>query len=375
MNTKEDFMICTRCIMDTSDPLIRFDSSGVCNHCTEYFNKSEIYTYQGQKTDLALSLLIEKIRKKGKHKMYDCVVGISGGVDSSYVAYIAKKMGLKILAVHFDNGWNSELAVKNIENIVTKLNLDYQTYVVDYEEFKDLQKSFLKASVHNAETPSDYAFLGALYKIAARYNIKYILSGSNFATEGILPKSWGYNAKDIIHLKAIQKKFGRKKLRTFPFLGLYKELYYTYFKGMKMIRLLNYVPYVKKDAMKVLEQELNWQYYGGKHYESRFTKFFQSYILPVKFGIDKRKAHLSTLICAGEISRNEALEVLSQPTYDQKSVNEDIEYICKKLAFSPEEFELIMKDSPRSYKDYPNGEKMLNFTYKVYNTLKRVLKR
>jgi len=371
----QQYKICSRCVMDTSDPFIRFDSLGICNHCTDYFNKSDIYTYQGQKTDLALSSLMKQIRKKGKNKMYDCVVGISGGVDSSYVAYMAKKMGLRILAVHFDNGWNSELAVKNIENIVTTLDLDYQTYVVDYEEFKDLQKSFLKASVHNAETPSDHAFLGALYKIAARYNIKYILSGSNFATEGILPKSWGYNAKDITHLKAIQKKFGSKKLKTFPFLGLYKELYYTYMRGIKMIRLLNYVPYVKKDAMKVLEQELNWQYYGGKHYESRFTKFFQSYILPLKFGIDKRKAHLSTLICAGEITRDEALVVLGQPTYDHNIVNEDLEFICKKLDISSEEFESIMNDNPKSYKDYPNGEKMLNFIYKVYNILKRSGKR
>ncbi len=361
---------CTRCIMDTTDAEITFDEKGQCNHCTEYFHLAPMYTYQGEKSDRELEAIVAKIKADGKNSDYDCMVGVSGGVDSSYVAYLAKKLGLRVLAFHFDNGWNSELAVKNVENIVKKLGVDYQTWVVDWEEFRDLQISFLKSSVANAETPSDHAFLAATYRLCAKYNIKYFFSGSNFATEGILPKSWGYNAKDVKQLKGIHAQFGKIPFKTYPLLGFNREFFYTYMKGIKMIRLLNHVPYVKEDAMKIIQDELGWVYYGGKHYESVFTRFFQAYLLPEKFGFDKRLAHLSTLICSGQITREEALEEMKKDAYPPNMLEEDKEYVIKKLGMTHGEFEEILRAAPKSYKDYPNDEKKLKFIYSVYNKLR-----
>jgi hypothetical protein len=275
------------------------------------------------------------------------------------------------LIVHFDNGWDSELSIKNIENVVSKLGFEYQTYVVDWEEFRDVQLAFLKASVIDMETPTDHAFLAALYKICVSFNIKYIITGSNFATECILPKSWSYNAKDLKQLRGIYKKFGKGNLKTFPQLGFLRELYYTYFKGIRLIRLLQYIPYSKKDAISKLSDELGWKYYGGKHYESLFTKFSQAYILPVKFNVDKRKAHLSTLICNGEISRKEALELLREDLYPAEKLSHDKEYVCKKLGFSDADFNHIMDQPVKSYKDYPNSEKILKRVYNLYYLLRK----
>lgn len=370
MKKAEGYKMCTKTIMDTTDEDIVFDEEGICNHYYEYKKLEPYYTYQGKETDIQLEKIIDEIKRSGKGKEYDCLIGLSGGVDSSYVAYNAKKLGLRALTVHFDNGWNSELAVKNIENIVKKLNFDYQTWVVDWEEFKDLQISFIKSSVANIEIPSDHAFLAALYRIANQYNIKYILSGSNFVTEGILPKSWGYNAKDLTHIRAIHKKFGKKKLKSYPTLGLYKELYYTYFKKIKMVRLLNYLPYVKTEAMKIIQNELDWKYYGGKHYESVFTRFFQGYILPVKFNIDKRKAHLSTLIMSGQITREQALEEIKKPPMTEEQINDDKIYVTKKLDISLDEFDAIMKEKPKKYTEYANNEKIRNIIYGIYNKVK-----
>lgn len=368
-NKKREYQRCTRCIMDTTDAEILFDEEGVCNHCTEYFKLAPNYVYQGEKSDDALKTLVAQIKKDGANSDYDCLVGVSGGVDSSYVAYLSKQLGLRILAFHFDNGWNSELAVKNVENIVKKLDVDYETWVVDWEEFKDLQIAFLKSSLANAETPSDHAFLAASYQLCAKYKIKYMLSGSNFATEGILPSSWGYNAKDVKHLKGIHKIFGHIKFKTYPLLGFKKEIYYTYFKKIKMIRLLNYVPYVKEDAMKIIEKELGWVYYGGKHYESIFTRFFQAFYLPKKFNYDKRLAHLSTLICSGQITRDEALLELKKEVYPPDLLAADKEYVYKKLGMKAEEFQAIIDAPAKHYTDYPNDEKRLKFIYSIYYKL------
>lgn len=364
-----EYQQCTRCIMDTTDSEIVFDEKGECNHCTEYFELAPNYIYNGEKSDKQLAVIVEQIKKDGANSDYDCLVGVSGGVDSSYVAYLSKQLGLRVLAFHFDNGWNSELAVKNIENIVKKLDVDYETWVVDWEEFRDLQIAFLKSSVANAETPSDHAFLAATYKLCAKYNIKYFMSGSNFATEAILPNSWGYNAKDVKHLKAIHRLFGKIKFKTYPLLGFKKEIYYTYVKKIKMIRLLNYVPYVKEDAMKLIEDELGWVYYGGKHYESIFTRFFQAYYLPKKFNYDKRLAHLSTLICSGQITREEALDELKKDVYPPELLEADKEYVYKKLGMTAQEFQAIIDAPAKYYTDYPNDEKRLKFIYKVYYKL------
>ena len=368
--TERAYQRCTRCIMDTTDPEITFNSEGHCNHCIEYFELAPFYEYKGEESDKQLAAIVAKIKEAGKNSDYDCMVGVSGGVDSTYVAYLAKKLGLRILAFHFDNGWNSELAVKNVENIVKKLDVDYQTWVVDWEEFRDLQIAFLKASVANAETPSDHAFLAATYRLCAKYKIKYFLNGSNFATEAILPNSWGYNAKDVKHLNAIHRLFGKIKFKTYPLLGFNREFYYTYIKKIKMVRLLNYVPYVKEEAMKTIENELGWVYYGGKHYESVFTRFFQAYYLPHKFNFDKRLAHLSSLICSGQITREQALEEMKKDTYPPDLLAQDKEYVIKKLGMTPAEFENILEGPPKSYKDYPNDEKRLQFIYGIYNKLR-----
>jgi hypothetical protein len=283
---------------------------------------------------------------------------------------LAKQLGLRPLTVHMDNGWNSELAVSNIEKVLDKLGLELFTHVLDWQEFRDLQLSFLKASVPEAETPTDIAIPAALHRLAARHGIKYIFSGGNFATEGILPKSWHYDAKDVHYLKAIHRQFGSKKLRSFPTFGYRAEMYYKMVKGIRMVYPLNLIPYNKKDAIKVLENELEWRNYGGKHHESIYTKWVQSYLLPVKFGIDYRRATWSTQICAGEMTREEALEGLKALPYDPQKLQEDNDYICKKFNLSAAEFEAILKAPPRSYKDYPNSKGWLEFVYGVYRKIK-----
>ncbi len=360
---------CNRCLMDTSDAEITFDEKGYCNHCTNYFSKLSNKTYQGKFSDNEFALIVERIKEEGKNKAHDCVVGISGGIDSCYTALILKKAGLRPLAVHLDNGWDSEAAVKNIKYVINKLGIDYQSYVLDWEEFKDLQLAFLKASVPEAETPTDIAILAALHKVAADNNIKFIISGGNYVTEGILPKSWHYDAKDAKYLKAIHKQFGSKKLNTFPTFGFQKEMYYKFIKGIKIIYLLNYVNFNKKDAMQVLEKELEWKYYGGKHYESKYTGFLQSYILPVKFDIDYRRATYSTQICAGEIKREDALSELKNKPYDPIKSEEEKIYLCKKLNITLQEFDELMKLPPKSHRDYPNNQKLLEFIYSLYRKL------
>lgn len=352
--------------MDTSDPEIHFDENGYCNHCINYFNTLKHLTYHGEKSDAELEKIVAKIKASGKNQTYDCVIGVSGGIDSSYVAYLTKKLGLKPLAVHMDNGWNSELAVSNIEKLLNQLNIDLYTHVLDWEEFKDLQLSFLKASVPEIETPTDMAIPAVLHQVAAKHNIKYIISGGNYATEGILPKSWHYDRKDVTFLKAIQKQFGTKKLKTFPTFGYQKEIYYKFVKGIRFVYMLNYVPYSKKDAVELLEKELNWKYYGGKHFESRFTKLVQAYILPEKFNIDYRKSTYSTQICAGEVNREEVIDELQLKPYRDINLTEEIEYFCKKLNISVSDFNKMMKEKPKSYRDYPNNQAFLEFLYKTY---------
>jgi N-acetyl sugar amidotransferase len=355
--------------MDTSDPGIEFNNIGECSLCTEFIHKRARHNYHGQESDAQFKQLIAEMKKAGEGKEYDCVVGLSGGIDSSYVAYICKQNGLRALAVHMDNGWNSEEAVLNIKNIAQKLQIDYESYVLDWEEFKDLQLAFLKASVPEAETPTDIALLAAVHKTALKYGIKYIISGGNFATEGILPKYWHYNAKDLTYLKYIQKTFGTKSLRKFPLFGFVQEMYYKLVKKMRIVYLLNYIPYSKNDAMELLTKELDWRYYGGKHYESKYTGFIQSYYLFKKFGIDYRRATFATQICTGEITRAIALQKLETKPYDDAKAQIEKEYIAKKLSISLKEFEDIIDLPAKWYDDYPNNEKQLGFIYDTYRKL------
>jgi N-acetyl sugar amidotransferase len=363
---------CTRCVMDTTDPDISFNEKGECNHCTEFIEKRARHKYQGETSDKALALLISQIKRSSKNKEFDCVVGLSGGIDSSYAAFIARKHGLRVLAVHMDNGWNSEEAVLNIKNIASKLQVEYESYVLDWEEFKDLQIAFLKASVPEADTPTDIAILSSLHKVAARYGIKYIISGGNFATEGILPKTWHYNAKDLTYFNHIYKRFGKGRLSKFPTFGFMSEMYYKLVKGIKMTYLLNYVPFEKSEAMALLEKELNWKYYGGKHYESKYTGFIQAYYLYEKFGIDYRRATFSSQICVGAVSREEALETLKFKPYNEEQIANEKIYIAKKLGLTDNEFDQILHLPSKWYRDYPNDEKRLSV---IYDTYRKVFKK
>jgi N-acetyl sugar amidotransferase len=358
--------------MDTSDPDIVFNERGECNHCSEFIDKRSQHKYQGKKSDQALTDLISKIKHSARGKDFDCVVGLSGGIDSSFAAYIARQHGLRVLAVHMDNGWNSEEAVLNIKNIAGKLNVEYESYVLDWEEFKDLQVAFLKASVPEADTPTDIAILSALHQVASKYGIKYIISGGNFATEGILPKTWHYNAKDLTYFNHIHKRFGKKRLKKFPTFGFLSEMYYKLLKGMKMVYILNYVPFNKEEAMRLLEKELSWKYYGGKHYESKYTGFIQSYYLYEKFGIDYRRATLSSQICVGEVTREEALQILQTKPYKEDQIRIEQAYVAKKLGLTDHEFDQILQLPPKRYRDYPNDEKRLTF---VYNSYRRLFKK
>jgi N-acetyl sugar amidotransferase len=363
--------MCTKTVMDTTDPDITFDGTGVSNHYYKYLALSRKLILQPPAREQALDQIVNIIKESGKNQEYDCVLGLSGGVDSSYMAYLASRLGLRPLTIHFDNGWNSELAVKNIESIVKKLNFDLETYVIDWEEFKDIQIAFLKASVPNVEVPTDHAIKAALYKIANDRKIKYILSGSNVVTEGILPSAWGHHADDLKSLKAIHKKFGKLKLNTFPQLSILRYAYYLFIKGIKSICLLDHIDYNKSKAIQTLQNELGWKYYGGKHYESVFTQFFQAYYLPTKFNIDKRKAHLSTLICSGQLSRQEAIEELGKPLYECEKLSEHIAYVIKKFGFSAQEWESIMTSATRTHREFPSNEKII----KVLTGLKKKLTR
>jgi N-acetyl sugar amidotransferase len=358
--------VCTRCVMSDTDPDITFDAEGRCNYCTDYLERLANLTYRPGVSEREFAAIVERVKQAGSGKEYDCVIGMSGGIDSSYAAYVAKQHGLRPLAVHMDNGWNSDTATKNIKNVARTLGIDYQSVVLDWEEFRDLQLAFVRASVPEIETPTDIAIPAALHRVAAEHGIRFILAGGNYVTEGILPPTWHYDAKDVRFLKGVNRRFGRGKLRTFPTFGFLKETYYKFFKRIRIVYVLNYVPYSKQEAMSTLENDLGWQYYGGKHYESAITGFVQSYILPVKFQIDYRRATLSSQICAGEVTREEALEILKEPPFDPVRVRQEKEYVAKKFGISGEELEAILAEPPKTHRDYPNNERFLQFIYGLY---------
>lgn len=339
------YQVCTVTVMDTTDPDITFDENGVCNYVHEF--RAFQSTLPDVKTrDFKLATLLDEIKSRGKGRPYDCVLGLSGGVDSSFIAYHAKQWGLRPLVVHFDNGWNSELAVNNIENIVNRLGFDLKTVVMDWEEFRDLQRAYFKASVVDIEVCTDQLIFGALNRVAAQKGIRAILSGNNWATEWLMPKQWNYRKHDLVNLRNIHRSFGDVPLKKSTLLGLRHQIWYLYFKGIRTYDILNYLDYGKEKAKQALIDELGWRDYGGKHYESVFTRFYQGYVLPKKFNIDKRRAHLSNLILTGEITRDDALRELQQPTYNEDMQAEDKLYVAKKLGFSGEEFDAILAADP-----------------------------
>jgi len=334
-----------------SDEHIFFNQEGICNYCLPYLKKEQPAPEAKEKKLLDI---IGEIKKAGKNKPYDCILGISGGMDSTYTAYLAKQFNLRSLLVHFDNGWNSVLAVKNIKNIVGKLNFDFYTYVNDWKEFRDLQVAFLKASVLDIELLTDQAISATLFRTARKYKVKYIISGINSSTESILPSHWHHRKDDSLNIQGIHAKFGKGQMRTYPLAGFFEKLYAEKVLKIKSFHLLDYMEYNKEKARGIITNDLSWNDHGGKHHESIFTKFYQSYILPVKFGIDKRKAHLSSLICAGQLSREQALAQMQKNIYTAEELKQDREYILKKLNMASEEFENIMKQPSRKHTEYPS---------------------
>lgn len=372
-----NYTVCKHCILNSKkDPNITFDDRGVCNYCNSYNESYGNRSVDPEFSENKLNELLDLIKKDGINKKYDCIMGLSGGVDSTYLAFKAKEWGLKPLLVHFDNGWNSELAVKNIENIVTKTGFDLYTYVVDWEEFRDLQLSYIKASVVDWEIPTDHGFFAMLHKTAYKNQIKYILTGHNYQTESIMPKYMRWSKMDVANIKDIHKTFGTKPLKTFPLLNFFEYTYYLKIKKMERINCLEYINYNKVEAKKVIIDNFDWKDYGGKHYESIFTRFYQGYALVEKFGIDKREAHLSNLICSHQMSRDEALVEIAKPPYsDAKLLQEDKIFVLKKLGLSESEFDHILKEPARShleYKSYETGlyPRHIAFMKKLYQIRK-----
>lgn len=364
--------LCTRCVMDTSDPLIEFDDQGVCNHCRLY-DAQMVKLPSGARREGELQKLVENIKARGRDAEHDCIIGVSGGVDSTYLAFVAVELGLRPLAVHVDGGWNSEIAVGNIERLTKTLRIELETFVVNWDEMRDLQTAFLRASVPNCDIPQDHAFVAAVYKVAARRGIRFMLSGHNIATELVLPRAWGFDSGDLRHLRDVHRRFGTGQLKQYPTLSPFdRYIRYKYLQPVRAVRLLQYIDYQKAEAQRVIADRVGWRDYGGKHYESRFTRFFQAYYLPKKFGIDKRRAHLSNLILSNQISRQRALDELRRPLYEPGRLEEDIAFVLKKLRLSREEFELIMETKPRSHSEFDTDERIawFRFAKKIY--LRRV---
>lgn len=353
INGHRPYQQCSISVMDTiADPNIRFDENGISHYYYDYLKAESAFVFKGEEGKKKLEELVEQIKKDGKGQKYDCITGVSGGVDSTYLTLQAKKLGLRPLVVHFDNGWNSELAVKNIENIISRLGFDLYTLVIDWEEFRDLQLSYLKASVVDIEAITDHAIIGTIYRLANQYGLKYILSGNNIVSEHVLPYHWVFNKGDDINIKDIHGHFGKKPLKTFPFFSFKQRRYYTHVKGIQIVPILNFMPYDKDAVKETIIKELGWRDYGGKHYESVFTRFYQGYILPVKFKIDKRKAHLSNLIFSGQITKDEALEELKKPMYNEEQLRNDKEFVLKKLELDESEFDELMKLPRREHKEF-----------------------
>jgi N-acetyl sugar amidotransferase len=368
----KDYKVCNKTVMDNiADPGISFDEEGVCNYYHQYFRNlpkaiSDLYFAEKE-----LEKIINKIRKEGAKKDYDCIIGLSGGVDSTYVALKVKEWGLRPLAVHFDNGWNSELAVKNIENIVTRLNFDLYTHVFDWQQFRDLQLSHFKAHVVDIEGITDTAIYSVLASLASKYRVKTILNGYNYVTESILPSAWVF--KDYYNIMDIHKHYGNLKITLFPYFSSFSDRIITRFLNIKSYHILNYIQYNKQQAKEQIKQKLCWVDYGGKHYESVFTRFYQGYILPNKFGIDKRKAHLSTLICSNQITREQALQELQQPIYNSQQLIIDKEFTLKKLGFTNEEFDAYLLHPSVSHLEFDTTEKHLRRN-KIMAHIKKIFK-
>lgn len=352
--SNHEYKQCTRCVMDTTSKLISFDEHGVCNFCKDYevVLNDVVYKYSAEQHQEKLKQKLDKIKAEGKGNKYDCILGISGGVDSSYLCILAKEWGLRPLVVHFDNGWNSDLAVTNINNVINKLGLDLYTYVINWEQFKDLQISYFKASVLDIEVPNDQLIFAVLFKVAKEKGIKNIISGNNYFTETILPNDWAFKRKlDKTNLRTIHKNFGKVDISDFPTLSIKDRNKYGLL-GYKIHTVLEHIPYDHALIHRRLTEEFNYIFYECKHFESIFTRFYQGYILPHKWNIDKRKAHLSCLVMAKAMTRKEALDELLKPPYTIEKQMEDKAYVIKKWDLTEAEFEKVMAEKPVPHEKY-----------------------
>lgn len=363
--------ICKKCVLDETVPDIEFNEGGVCNYCELHAKLSEAFP-NDERGKKALEKIFEKLKKQGEGQKYDCIVGISGGVDSTYLIHLVKSYGLRPLAVHVDNGWNSEISISNVKNSIKKLNVDLVTYVIDWNEMKDVLRSFMKASYAWADGPTDIALVSVLYRVAKENGVKNILVGNNFRTEGRQPTEWTHI--DARTINSIHKKFGNlKKLKSFPNLTILDLFKYEFLYGIKIVKPLYYIDYDKEEAKKLVTKEYGWKDYGGHHHESIFSRFIIGYWLPQKFDIDKRKITFSAQIRSGFRDRKQALEELKELPYDKNKMEEDRAYVIKKLGLSGKEFNEIMKSPNTTYKDYPSYMgiydfvgKYLKFIYKIF---------
>ncbi len=372
MNSQLDNRICSRCVMRAADdPEIVF-TDGVCSHCLRYDELLDTRVLSGRVGSDALERIADKIKKSGRYKDYDCLIGVSGGVDSTYVAMVVKRLGLRPLAVHVDNGWNSELAVKNIERTLKKLEIDLETHVLRLDEFYDLQRSFLLASTPDGEIPTDHAIQATLWKAARKHNIRFIISGMNFRTEAISVPSWAYGHSDWRYIKDVQKRHGNLRLRSYPHFGFFELFYTAMVRRVRIVSVLNYVDYDKNSAIQEMGDSFGWQDHGGKHYESIYTRFFQGYILPTKFGIDKRRGHLSDLVNSGLLSRSDALAEIEDPDYGDELANKDRVFVQKKLRLLAEDFEQIMETPPRTFREYRNSFAFVQLLRRTVNRLRKL---
>jgi aminotransferase len=353
----DQYKVCNRCVMDTSDPEILFNEIGVCNHCLEFDRVTSKNWFPNEVGQSRLNAMIQKIKFAGEGQQYDCILGLSGGVDSSYLAIKAYEWGLRPLVVHVDAGWNSEIAVANIEKIIKHCGFDLYTQVMDWAEMRDLHLSYLRAAVANQDVPQDHAFFSNLYRFATQNKIRYVLNGGNIATESIFPKAWHGSAMDAINLRAIHKKYGSLKLRNYKPISFFDYyIKYPFIERMSVVRPLDCFPYDKSKAISELEFTVGWCSYGRKHGESLFTKFFQNYYLPNKFGYDKRLPHFSSLIVSEQMTREEALAKLEEPLYSADELALDLPFFCKKLGISRGEFDELMEADTHHYTDFPNWD-------------------
>ena len=357
--------------MDTSDSKITFDERGWCDYCNNYHKNIVPDWHPDERGRAELEAAVARIKKDGEGKTHDCLIGLSGGVDSSFVAHLAKQYGLRPLLFHVDAGWNSQQAVNNIEKIVDGLGFDLHTEVVNWREMQDLQLAYFKARVPHIDTPQDHAFFACLYNFAAKNGVKYILTGANYSTECVRePLEWHYHASDLVQLKDIHKRFGTRPLKTFPMCDILTfKLYYRFVKGIKVVKPLNCVPFIKEEAMQMLVDTYGWQRYAHKHYESRFTRFYEGYWLPTKFGFDKRRAHFSSLILTGQLTRQEALDKIAIKAYNDETIAEDFEYIATKLGISVEQLKGFMEGETKSYHDYKSNMPFIELGTKVLRAI------